>query len=158
MMIPFNPELDLELTRLMSAPPAKVWRCWTEPALLKLWFTPKPVVTRHAEIDLRPGGRFFTLMVLPDGTEMPNDGSFLEVVPQQRLTFTDTLLAGFRPTAIPGLGFTAIITLAPEGSGTRYTARALHRDPAGRKAHADMGFHDGWGTAATQLEAVAMGL
>ena len=32
----------LTLTRVLNAPREKVYRCWTEPALLKQWFTPAP--------------------------------------------------------------------------------------------------------------------
>lgn len=154
-MTPFNPELDLELTRLFKAPPAKVWRCWTEPALLMQWFAPKPVVTTEAIMDVRAGGRFFTKMVMPDGTEYPSDGSFLEVIPEQKLVFTDIFTADWCPVANPGLGFSAILTFAPESGGTRYIARARHRTPDQQKQHSDMGFHDGWGTASAQLDALA---
>ncbi|HEX9857133.1 MAG TPA: SRPBCC family protein [Paracoccaceae bacterium] len=154
-MTPLNPDLDLELTRLMQATPAQIWRCWTDPELLPLWWAPKPVTTRHAVIDLRPGGRFHTLMILPDGTEYPTEGCLLEVLPERRLTMTEVLEAGFRPAANPMLRFTAVITLTPEGKATRYTARAMHSSPDTRQQHVEMGFHDGWGTAATQLEALA---
>lgn len=151
-----DPELDLGLSRLVAATPAQIWRCWTEPALLRQWWTPKPVETLEAEIELRPGGRFYTLMRLPDGKTMPVEGTFLELVPQRRLVFTDTLRAGWRPAPEPF--FTAIVTIAPEGTGTRYTARALHRSPEGRKTHEEMGFHQGWGTTLSQLEALAVTL
>lgn len=147
----FDPSLDLELTRLFAAPPAKVWRCWTDPALLCQWWTPRPVITREAVIEPRPGGRFFTIMVLPDGSEIAGDGCILEAVPEQRIAFTDLLMQDWQPVAKPGLGFTAIITLAAEGTGTRYTALARHRSPEERKLHEEMGFHQGWGTAADQL-------
>ncbi|MDZ4094871.1 MAG: SRPBCC family protein [Paracoccaceae bacterium] len=157
-MTSFNPELDLELNRLLKAPPAKVWCCWTEPALLMQWFAPKPVITTEAIMDVRAGGRFFTKMVMPDGTEYPNDGSFLQVIPELRLVFTDIFTADWCPVAAPGLGFSAILDFAPEGGGTRYTARARHRTPDQMKQHADMGFHDGWGAATTQLELLAASL
>ena len=38
----FDPETDLELVRVMSASPAAIWRCLTEPALLEEWFCPSP--------------------------------------------------------------------------------------------------------------------
>jgi uncharacterized protein YndB with AHSA1/START domain len=142
--------LDLILTRRMTVSPARVWRAWTEPELLKQWFTPKPVVTREAVIELKPGGRFYTVMVLPDGTEMAGDGCFLVVEPERRLVFTDCLAPGFRPAAEPF--FTAEIVLEPDGAGTLYTARAMHANADTRRKHEEMGFHDGWGTAATQLE------
>ena len=149
-------ELDLVLTRRMAVAPARVWRCWTEPELLKQWFAPKPVETREAVLDLRPGGRFYTLMVLPDGTEIGGDGCVLVVEPERRLVFTDCLGPGFRPNVEPF--FTAEITLAPDGDGTFYTARAMHATAERRARHEEMGFHDGWGAAATQLEALADGL
>ena len=150
-----NLDTDLELTRHFIAPPAKVWRCWTEPDLLARWFAPKPVVTRDVVIDLCPGGRFSTLMIVPDHGEQPTEGCFLEIIPQRRLVFTDLLHEGFRPAATTMFGFTAVITLDPDGTGTRYTARALHKDREIRDQHAAMGFHEGWGAAAAQLDALA---
>lgn len=78
-------------------------------------------------------------------------GCFLEIVPNRRLVFTDALLPGFRPAPKPF--FTGIVTMEPEGNGTRYTARALHQTQEGRQQHESMGFHDGWGTALDQLVA-----
>jgi uncharacterized protein YndB with AHSA1/START domain len=54
---------------------------------------------------------------------------------------------------------TAILLLADApGGGTTYTAIARHRNIDSRKTHEDMGFFDGWGTVATQLERYAKGL
>jgi len=156
--LPLDPELDLELTRFLKAPPAKVWRCWTEPALICQWFCPAPWGVTEAVADLRPGGRFYTLMKGPAGEVVPNEGSFLDLVPERRLVFTDLFHSDYRPAAQPGLGFSAIVTFAPEGSGTRYTARARHRSPAERQGHERMGFHEGWGAAAGQLDALAVTL
>ena len=50
-------------------------------------------------------------------------------------------------------GALAVLTLAAEGTGTRYTAMAIHRDEATRKRHEEMGFHRG-GTALDQLVAL----
>ena len=61
------------------------------------------------------------------------------------------LTAGWRPHK-PWLGFTAIITMADEGHGSRYTARVMHPDDATRDQHEEMGFFDGWNTAITQLD------
>jgi uncharacterized protein YndB with AHSA1/START domain len=154
-----NPALDLELDRLLSATPATVWRCWTEPALLCQWFCPKPWFVSEAVIDLRAGGRFFTQMNGPDGEAVPNEGSFLEVIPQRKLVFTDIFSADYAPVAAPqsgaGLNFAAIVTFEAEGTGTRYHATVRHRTAEDAETHRKMGFHDGWGAAATQLEELA---
>ena len=51
--------------------------------------------------------------------------------------------------------FTAVITFEDQGRGTKYTARALHKDDADCKTHEEMGFFDGWGKCLEQLAAVA---
>lgn len=156
-MDPLAPTHDLVLERVIDVPPAAVWKAWTDPATLMTWFTPAPWKTIECEIDLRPGGIFRTVMQSPDGTTFPNVGCYLEVVPNERLVWTGALLPGYRPAVVTGLPFTftGIISLAPEGNGTRYTARVMHSDEAGTKAHAAMGFHTGWGAALDQLVAGA---
>jgi uncharacterized protein YndB with AHSA1/START domain len=147
----FDPRLDLVLERVVDVPRERVWAAWTTPELLKPWFCPKPWSVSECEIDLRPGGRFFTLMNGPNGERMPHDGCYLEVVPQERLVWTDALLAGWRPSASPFV--TAILTFAKAGAGTRYRAHVLHADVATREKHEAMGFAQGWGIALDQLVA-----
>ncbi|MBI2422364.1 MAG: SRPBCC family protein [Candidatus Hydrogenedentes bacterium] len=146
-----DPKLDLVLERVIDVPRELVWRAWTEPEHLKVWFCPKPWSVTDCEIDLRPGGVFSTTMCSPDGEKFPNAGCYLEVVHHERLVFTDALLPGYRPAPKPFM--TGIITFEVHGSGTRYTATALHADEANRKQHEDMGFYQGWGTALDQLVA-----
>jgi uncharacterized protein YndB with AHSA1/START domain len=149
----FDETLDLILERTFDVPVEFVWKAWTDPEQLKQWWAPKPIVTTRVEMDLRPGGRMSSLMVAPDGTEYPTDGCFIEVIPQQRIVMTDTLLAGFRPSPDPF--FTAIMTFEAVGDKTKYTAIARHGTTENQKKHEEMGFHDGWGTTAKQLEEVA---
>jgi uncharacterized protein YndB with AHSA1/START domain len=153
----FDPELDLVLERIVDVPVERVWQAWTIPAQLKQWFTPAPWTTVDCEIDLWPGGIFRTVMRSPEGKEFPNDGCYLEIVENQKLVWTGALAPGFRPRDISGFPFvmTAIIMLEPHSAGTKYTARVLHMDPAGRKKHEEMGFHTGWGKALEQLVALA---
>ncbi|MFP5515195.1 MAG: SRPBCC family protein [Alphaproteobacteria bacterium] len=152
----FNPQLDLELKREVAVPPKLVWRAWTEPELLMKWFTPVPWRTTACEIDLRPGGKFRTVMEGPNGERNDSTGCFLAVEPERLLVFTDALGPGFRPT---GGGFmTASVTIEPTAGGTLYTAIAFHKDEAAKTQHEEMGFHQGWGTALDQLVALVKGL
>jgi uncharacterized protein YndB with AHSA1/START domain len=149
-----DPERDLVLERTVPVPPERVWAAWTQPHLLKQWFCPVPYTLVECEIDLQPGGRFFTVMESPEGERMaPGNGCYLEVLRNRRLVWTSALGPGFRPNP-PGAGFviTAVISMEPaEGGGCRYTAHAIHADPASAAQHADMGFHAGWGAALDQL-------
>jgi uncharacterized protein YndB with AHSA1/START domain len=156
-----DPALDLKLERFVEVPVRLVWAAWTEPEHLKKWFCPKPWQTVHCEIDLWPGGKFRTVMRGPDGTEMDNTGCFLEVVPERRLVWTGLLEPGFRPhrktSGLPFV-FTARLLFEPQGSGTKYTAIAMHRDPDAAKRHDQMGFTAGWGKALEQMvEAIQQG-
>lgn len=147
-----DPRLDLVLERVVAVPAALVWEAWTTPEHLKAWFTPRPWRTVECEIDLRPGGKFRTVMEGPNGERFDNVGCYLEVVRGQRLVWTPALLPGWRPAHSARINFTAVIEIEALGeASTRYVATAMHADDAGRTRHEQMGFHKGWGTALEQL-------
>ena len=149
-----DPTLDLVFERAVDVPPHLVWAAWTTPEHVLKWFAPKPYETIECEIDLRPGGLFRTVMRSPEGETMDNGaGCFLEVVENRRLVWTAALGPGFRPTD-SDFPFTAIITMEPSGSGTKYRAVAVHGSKALKEQHEEMGFHEGWGAALDQLVAL----
>ena len=153
----FNAETDLLLEREIAASPATVWRCWADPELLKQWFCPKPYYVSEVELDLRPGGIFRTQMAGPDGPLPAGPaGSVLFVDPEKRLVTTDAMGPGFRP--LPNPFMVADITFTAIETGCLYRALVMHPDAAACKRHDEMGFHQGWGTAAEQLEALAKSL
>ena len=151
-----DPETDLILTRDIAAPRALIYTCWTTPQHLVHWFVPRPHRVTACDLDVRPGGKCNTTFDV-DGTLIENNGVYLEVIPDEKLVFTDTYTEGWKPNPDPFM--TAILTFADAGPGrTRYTAIARHRSKDAAENHKQMGFHDGWGTVATQLEAYAQGL
>lgn len=155
-------ELDLVLERTLNAPRDLVWRALTEVDLLKRWFAPRPYEISEFELDLRPGGIFRMRMVGPDGFDTGHGvpGCVLDVVEGERLAWTSALGPGYRPAEMgegcEGFPMTAVMTLedAP-GGRTLYRAVALHKNEADRDTHDQMGFHEGWGTCASQLEDLA---
>ena len=150
-----DPKLDLVLERTLDISAEAAWKGWTTPELICEWFCPKPWKVVECEMDLKPGGRFYFVMQSPEGNKIPNLGCFLEVVQGQKLVWTDSLLPGFRPAAVPesgaGMLFTCLIMFEAVGKQTKYTAIAKHKDEADKKKHEDMGFHEGWGICADQL-------
>lgn len=159
----FNPELDLSFERIVDLSPSQIWTAWTMPELLKQWFCPLPWQTIDCEIDLRPGGLFRTVMRSPEGQKFPNVGCYLEVIPNERLVWTNALEPDFRPAKPPVESpghecaeflMTAVIALQPHAQGTRYSAMVLHADKASRDKHAAMGFEEGWGIALDQMIAM----
>ena len=156
---------DLVLERTLNAPRHLVWKAWTDPNLLKQWFAPRPYEISEVEMELRPGGSFRIRMVGPDGfdTGHGNAGCVLEVVDGEKLVWTSALSPGYRPAEMgegcESFPMTAVVTMADAGDGkTLYRAVALHKDKADRDRHAEMGFEDGWGKCAEQLEELAQTL
>jgi len=149
-----NHDLDLVLERVVDVPADLIFRAWTVPEHLMPWFCPKPWRTTKCEIDLRPGGIFAIAMEGPNGERMEEAaGCWLEVVKNKKLVWTGLMGPDFRPNNVGNdvPVFTAVLTLTPEGKGTRYRAHVMHRDRAAKDAHEKMGFHGGWGTALDQL-------
>ena len=158
-------KLDLVLERTIDAPVDLVWKAYTNPEHLKRWFAPRPYEITECELDLKPGGIFRIRMQGPDGfdTGHGNAGCVLEVVEGNKLTWTSALGPGYRPAEMgegcESFPMTAIITFADAGNGkTAYKAVALHKDAKDRDMHEQMGFQDGWGTTAKQLEELAKSL
>jgi uncharacterized protein YndB with AHSA1/START domain len=147
-------EHELVLTRLIDAPREALFRCWTEPGLLKQWFAPAPFTTPVAEVDLRVSGTSRMVMQSPDGKEIPCPGTYLEIVPNRKLVFTDAYTGDWIPTT--GKPFmTAIITFEDEAGKTRYTATVRHWSAEDKKTHEAMGFLGGWGLCTDQLAVLA---
>lgn len=151
-----DPKKDLSFSRLIDAPRSVIWECWTQARHIPHFFVPAPHKVTGCDINLRVGGRFNTVFEV-EGAVMENNGVYLEVVPQEKLVFTDAYSEGWKPAPEPFM--TAILLLADAGEGqTTYTAIARHRSSETRQLHEDMGFYDGWGTVATQLESYAKSL
>lgn len=69
-----NPDWDLTLERLVELPPELIWVAWTRPELIVRWFTPEPWKTVACELELKPGGKFQTVMRSPEGQGFPHQG------------------------------------------------------------------------------------
>lgn len=150
----FNPKLDFAIERFIDAPARLVWQALTQPEHLAEWYMPKVwgrVV--RAEMDVRPGGMFSIDIAVGDGPEIPNLGCFLDVIPEQRLAWTSMLFPGYRPAVFDDIPITAIVTMQPEGTGTRYVFTALHRSEADLETNKSSGFYQGTEIAIDQLVA-----
>jgi uncharacterized protein YndB with AHSA1/START domain len=85
---------EVTITRTFDAPREAVWKAWTEPEQFAAWFGTPPYTTppETVSMDVRPGGQWRATMVSEeDGSELPFQGEYREVVEPERLvlTFTD---------------------------------------------------------------------
>lgn len=97
------------ITRTLDAPVAKVWQAWTDPEHY-VWSGAKPGTI---EMDVRPGGAWKSVMMIPGGAEIPLTGSYLEVEEGRRLVVGMDVPGG-EPEAM-------VLELTPQGGQTKIT-------------------------------------
>jgi len=119
--------LRLQVSRLLPAPPARVWRAWTEPGEIERWWHPagfrRPACER---LDLRVGGGFRIVMPAEDGAVYTAWGIYREIVPERKLAYEDRCDRDGRTFHAASV----VVTFAPEGpAGTLVTvATAIELD------------------------------
>ncbi len=81
-------ELELTINRTISAPREKVFNAWISPAAMAKFMRP-PECTNDSRVKNDPvkGGRFEIIMVTSE-REIPHYGTYLEINPHSRLSFT----------------------------------------------------------------------
>jgi uncharacterized protein YndB with AHSA1/START domain len=82
-------ERGIEVVREFDAPRHLVFRAYTEPDLIKRWWAGRRGTVDVAEVDLRVGGRYRYAMTAQGGFAVAFYGEYREVVPDERLVFTE---------------------------------------------------------------------
>ncbi|GAA1805379.1 SRPBCC domain-containing protein [Actinomadura chokoriensis] len=96
---------DYAITRTLDAPVGRVWDAWTDAGQYAEWASAEDVV-----LDVRPGGAWSSVMVIPGGARVPLTGSYTEVVPNERLVMG---------MDVPGADEPVLMTLALAADGDR---------------------------------------
>ena len=81
---------EIVVTREFDAPRDLVFRCYTEPELLKRWMGPEDWELIVCEIDLRVGGKWRFVSRGPDGFEMGSGGVYRAILRPERIENTET--------------------------------------------------------------------
>ena len=133
---------QLRKVRDFDAPRDLVFRAWTDPKMVAIWWGPRGVTNPVCEMDVRVKGKIRIIMVTPDGEQLPIDGEFLEIDPPRRLVM---LTKGTNTTC--GMRFEIRQTITFEALGERKTRLTLesHILSAEEVTLADLtGMEDGW--------------
>jgi uncharacterized protein YndB with AHSA1/START domain len=77
------------ITREFDAPRHLVYRAYTEPDLIRRWWAGRRGEVTSVEVDLRVGGRWRYVMTASGGFEVAFHGEFREIVPDERLAYTE---------------------------------------------------------------------
>lgn len=83
-------ERELIITRVFDAPRELVFKAWTDPERMKLWWGPKDYTAPECKIDLRVGGAYLNCMRSPEGQDFWSTGVYREITPPSRIVYTDS--------------------------------------------------------------------
>lgn len=78
------------IKREFDLPLLQVWKAWTDPQTFKKWWGPKEFTCPYCSIHLHEGGTYLNAMRGPDGKDIWGTGIYKEIIPQQKLVYTDS--------------------------------------------------------------------
>jgi glutathione S-transferase len=136
----------LVIERVFKASPEKVFKAWTDPAILVKWWGPEGFDTPECKMDVRAGGKYRTTMVSPDGKGRTVSGVYREISPPKRLVMT----WGWEEDGQRGHETVIEVTFEPASSGTKMRlVQSVFENENSRDMHGQ-----GWTSSFNDLERV----
>ena len=109
-----TPKNTVHLHRVLKAPPEKVYRAFIDADAMARWLPPNGFTGKVQHIDAKVGGTFkMSFTNFTTGAVISFGGEYLEVVPNERLRYTDV----FDDPNLPGT-ITVTISLKKVSVGT----------------------------------------
>jgi uncharacterized protein YndB with AHSA1/START domain len=143
------------ITRDFDAPRHLVFRAMTTPALIERWWHAKRGKVTVAQVDLRVGGKWRYVMIAEGGFEVAFHGVYREVVPDQRLVYSEVYEGIPNGDDDPAL---VTMTLVETNGRTTLTELVEMSSQEGRDAIIASGMEGGMQDALELLEEVARSL
>jgi uncharacterized protein YndB with AHSA1/START domain len=140
------------ITREFDAPKQLVYKALTTPELVRRWWNAKRGEVTVAEIDLRVGGTWRSVLVTEDGFEVGFHGEYREIVPDEKIVSTEVF------EGMPDAEALNTVTLSEADGRTTMTVLIQHQSKAHRDAHIESGMEAGMQDAYDLLEEVAVSL
>jgi uncharacterized protein YndB with AHSA1/START domain len=151
---------EVFITRLFDVPRELVWQAWTDPMHFKLWWGPRDYTCPFCEMDLRVGGKYLNCMRSPEGKDYWSTGVYREIIPMERLVFTDCF-ADEKGNVVPATyyGMSAdfpmemlvIVTLEDEDGKTKLTMRHIDLPTGPDREGAQLGWSQSFDKLAESL-------
>ncbi|MGV3606721.1 MAG: SRPBCC domain-containing protein [Planctomycetaceae bacterium] len=142
---------EIVITRLFDAPRALVFKAWTDPKHLAIWWGPAGYSSKDCQVDLKVGGKFSLLLHGTKGDVHPCCGMFREIVEPERIVYEGTLQEGAGCGA--GLPPRSVVTVTFEDQQGK-TLLTIHTRLASildRDAALESGFGPGWESCLERL-------
>lgn len=148
----------VEVKRTFHAPPEMVWKAWSTPALVKLWWGPEGFSCPEAKLEFREGGKYLFAMKNPDGKVVWSGGVYEEISPD-KLVYTDNFtdqrghIVSAADYGMPGeWGETTRVTVEFEPAGEGQTKMRLKHEGIPADMHDDC--VQGWTSTIDKMQRV----
>jgi uncharacterized protein YndB with AHSA1/START domain len=145
-------DTQILIMREFDAPKHLVYQAYTTPELIKRWWSGDRGEVDSAEVDLRVGGTWRYVMTANGGFEVGFHGTYREIVPNERIVFTEVF------EGMPDAEAVDTATFTEAGGRTTLTILVQHQRKEHRDAHIDSGMEGGMNEAFDHLEHVAQSL
>ncbi len=145
-------DTQIMITREFDAPKHLVYKAWTTPELIKRWWTGERGEVVSVDVDLRVGGTWRYVMTANQGFEVAFHGEYREVVPDERLVYTEVY------EGVPDAEAVDTSTFTEQDGRTTVTVLVQHSSKENRDGHINSGMEDGMQEALDALERVAVSL
>ena len=139
-------------------------RDWLAVPHVRRWWGPRHFSAPACQIDLRVGGRYLFCMRAPDGQDTWTTGTYQEIVPPERLVYTDSFAdqhGNVVPATHYGLGddfpMEMVVTMTLEALGqerTRLTIRQAGHPEGAMRELASAGLNEALDKLAEALRAM----
>jgi len=149
-------DTQILITRAFDAPRRLVYRAYTEPELIKRWWSGERGEVTSVEVDLRVGGSWRYVMVANEGFEVAFHGTYREIVPDERLVSTE-LYEGVPDSTEDDATLNTTTFEETDGVTTLTTLVECHTREV-RDMIIDSGMEGGMQEAMDRLEQVAISL
>jgi len=142
----------MKVVREFDAPVDQVWRAWTEPAILDLWWAPKPWKAITQSMDFKTGGRWRYYMQGPDGSRHYCLNEYESIAPKKMYSGLDAFCDenGNINTEMPRMHWK--VEFASIEDGTRVTVEISFPSEADMEKIVEMGFKEGFAMAHKNLD------
>jgi len=117
----------------VGAPRQYVYQAWTTPEFISRWMGVDGVEVASVEVDLRVGGAY-RWVILANGSDWGFHGEYLEVVPGERLLYTDIFEND------PAMSTFKLVTFTDNNERTNMTIHTQFN----RKEHRDLQLTPHW--------------
>ncbi len=144
----------LIVTRTFNATVEKVWRAWTESALLDQWWAPKPWKAQTKEMHFTEGGHWLYAMVSPEGDKHWCRADYKTIDTQKSYTAADAFCD---ENGVPSGDFPSMHwfnQFAGADGATDVTIEITFDSPESLEKIVAMGFKEGFTMAHGNLDEV----